>query len=86
MPFITSAERVGREEGLAEGLEKGRQEAREDLLAGIEAVLDVKFAEPGLALMPEIRNIQDLAVLRKILRAAKQADGPEAVRRVWTPA
>jgi flagellar biosynthesis/type III secretory pathway protein FliH len=42
MTFITTAERVDMEKGLAEGLEKGREEGREEgLLAGIEALLEV---------------------------------------------
>ena len=94
MPFITGAELYGRKEGLAEGLaqgleqglEQGRQEAREDLLAGIEAVLDVKFAASGLALLPEIRHINDLELLRKTLQAAKQADHPDVLRRLWAKA
>ena len=94
MPFITGADIVGRQEalaeglaqGLAQGLEQGRQQAREDLLAGIEAVLDVKFAGSGLALLPEIRQIEDLELLRKTLQAAKQADNPEGLRRLWANA
>ena len=83
MPFITGAERVGREEGLAAGLEQGRQEARDALLFGIEGMLEVKFAAPGLKLLPEIRQIDDLDLLRMILQAVKQADSPEALRRIW---
>ncbi len=83
MSFITGAQRVEREEGLAEGLAQGRKEAREDLLAGIATVLELKFAASGLALLPEIRQLDDLDLLRKILQAAKQADRPEALRRLW---
>jgi len=95
MPFITTAERVGMERGLAEGLarglekglekgrEEGREEGREDLLAGIEVALELRFAAGGLALMPEVRQIQDAGVLRQILANIKHADTPEAVRQVW---
>jgi hypothetical protein len=86
MPFVTGAERVGREEGRAEGLAEGRQEAREAVLESIEAVLDVKVGAPGLALLPEIRQIDDLQLLRQILQAAKRAETPEAIRRLWTKA
>lgn len=82
MPFVTGAELVGHEKGLAEGL----AQAREDLLAGIEATLELKLGTAGLALLPEIRQLQDLDLLRKILKAAKQADSPEALRQVWTKA
>ena len=94
MPFMTGAELYGHEKGLAEGLaqgraegraegqSEGRQEARKDLLAGIEALLDVKFGAQGLALLPEIRQIEDLDVLRKIQQSVRHADTPEAVRQL----
>jgi hypothetical protein len=68
MPFITTPERIG--------LEKG-------LLEGIEVVLEVKLGEEGLKLLPEIREIQDHEVLRKVLRAIKTASNPDDVRQVW---
>jgi predicted transposase YdaD len=88
MPYITAAERVGREEGLAEGLAKGRQEglaigARGSLLAGIEVALELRFAVSGLALLPEIREIEDVDLLRKILSTIKQASSPETLRQLW---
>ena len=85
MTFITTAERVGIEKGLAEGLEKGREEGREEgLLAGIELGLKLRFAADGLALMPEIRQIQDADLLQQVLASIEQADTPDAVRQVWT--
>lgn len=94
MPFLTGADIVGREEGLAEGLAKGlaqgraegRAEARETILEGIEAVLDAKVGPPGLALLPEIRQIDDLQLLREVLQAAKRAESPEVIRRLWAKA
>ncbi|MGH7136654.1 MAG: hypothetical protein ACREHD_13005, partial [Pirellulales bacterium] len=87
MPFVTGAQRVEREEGLAEGVAKGREEglakARESLLVGIEGMLDVRFAAAGLALLPEIRQIEDLELLGKILQAARHVDTPEALRQLW---
>jgi hypothetical protein len=86
MPFVTGAERVGREEGRAEGLAQGRAEARETILESIEVVLDVMVGPPGLALLPEIRQIDDLQLLREILQAAKRAETPVALRRLWSKA
>ena len=76
MTFITTAERVGMEKGL----EKGREEG---LLAGIELALELRFAAAGLALMPEVRQVQDADLLGRVLASIKQADTPEAVRQVW---
>ena len=90
MPFVTGAELVGHEKGLAEGLAKGREEgraeARETILDSIEVVLDVKVGPPGLALLSEIRQIDNLQLLREILQAAKRAETPEALRRLWAKA
>ncbi len=62
------------------GREKGREEA---LLAGIEALLEVGFAAAGLALMSEVRQIQDADLLEQVLASIEHADTPEAVRQVW---
>ena len=85
MPLISTAERIGMEKGLAEGLEKGREQGREEgLLAGIKVALELKFAAPGVALMPEIRQIDGVELLQKVLDAVKDAETPEALRRVWS--
>jgi hypothetical protein len=69
MPFITIAERVGMEKGLLEG---------------IEVSLRLKFGDDGQDLMPELRQIQDHEILRKILHRIETAETPDALRRVWT--
>jgi len=84
MPFITTPERIGREEGLTEGLAKGLTEGRaEGRTEGIEVALELKFGEAGLRLMPEIRAIADEAKLESVLRAIRTAASPEDLRRVW---
>jgi hypothetical protein len=77
MPFMSTPERIGREEGREEGLTKGR-------LEGLEVALELKFGEAGLALMPEIRNIADEKKLEAILRAVRSAASPDDLRRMWT--
>ncbi len=81
MPFMTTPERIGREEGLTEGLAKGRTEG---LTKGIEVALELKFGEAGLRLMPEILAIEDQAKLEAVLHALRTTAGPEELRRVWT--
>ena len=80
MPFMTTPERIGREQGLAEGLSKGRIEGRAE---GIELALQLKFGDAGLRLMPEIRAITDAAKLKEILLAIPAAATPEDLRGVW---
>jgi hypothetical protein len=67
MPFVTIAERVGREKGLLEG---------------IEACLRMKFGPEGLELMPELREIHDHKLLGRILNAIETAASPDDLRRV----
>jgi hypothetical protein len=70
MPFITTPERIGLKRGL---------------LKGIEAVMEVKFGEEGLKLMPEIRGLENHEVLDAVLQAARKAATLDEVRRVWAP-
>ncbi len=73
MPFITITERMAKEEGLLEGI-----------LQGIETCLRMKFGAEGLDLMPDLREIQDHKLLRKLLNAIETAASPDDLRRVWT--
>jgi hypothetical protein len=73
MPFITTPERIGMEEGLKKGL-----------LKGIEVSLEMKFGAAGLQLLPEIRQLQDAGMLEAVLEAIKTASTPEEVRRAWS--
>jgi hypothetical protein len=77
MPYITSVERIGREQGLEEGLKKGREEGRregqaeglrEGLLLAMEMRLQHQFGAEGLQLMPQIRQVQDPERLRALFQ------------------
>jgi hypothetical protein len=70
MPFMTIAERIGREQ---------------DLLMGIEVSLQVKFGEEGLRLLPELRALQDHELLEEVLKAIRTATSPDELRRIWAP-
>jgi predicted transposase YdaD len=52
--------------GIRLGEERGR---RENFLANIATILEVKFGSEGLELMPEIAQISDLERLKEILRS-----------------
>ncbi len=67
MPFIDIAER--------DNLGKG-------LLEGIEACLKIKFGDEGLELMPELREIRDHELLRKVLTRIEKAASPKDLLRV----
>ena len=67
-----------------EGLRLGRQEGvREDLISGIEFGLELKFGDEGLRLLPEIRRIEAINVLRAIQEALKVAGTPATLRRIY---
>ena len=70
MPYITSAERIGREEGLKEGM----------LLGAIELGLELKFGPEGLELLPEIAKIGDLEVLSAIKEGIKKGNNLAQLR------
>jgi hypothetical protein len=65
MPFVTFADRYERE--LA-------------FLQGLEALLEAKFGEPGLALMDDLRKVEDDKRLEAILQAARKATSPDDIR------
>jgi hypothetical protein len=84
MPYITSVERIGREDGRQEGLQVGREEGmREGLLAGIELALRIKFGSAGHEIVSEIRQITDLATIRAIYDQIETASTIDDVRRVY---
>ena len=67
MPYMTSFERRAR---------------TEELLAGIELGLELKFGTEGLRLMQEIKQITDVEVLRTVRQAIKTVASPDELRKV----
>jgi hypothetical protein len=57
---------------------------QKDLLQAIEICLKLKFGAEGLELMPELREVRDIELLRKILKRMESVDSPAALRRIWT--
>jgi hypothetical protein len=53
-------------------------------LEAIEICLEARFGTEGLKLMPEVREIRDHVLLKKVLTRIKTAASPDDVRRVWT--
>jgi len=74
MPYITSIERSGREQGRQEGL----QEA-------IGASIVKKFGAAGKRLLPRIRAIRDLQQLRALLDASLSAETLQEIRDRLSP-
>jgi hypothetical protein len=74
MPYVTSVERIG----IQKGLKQGQLESIEDLLRD-------KFGEAGLALLPEIKALDDAEKYRAIVRAIGGANHPDDLRKIWAP-
>ena len=71
------------EQGRVRGREEGRAEGeRRRLLTGIEVTLKLRFGADGLALMPRIRAIEDVARLRSIQTALGTPLDIEDLRRL----
>jgi hypothetical protein len=86
--YISTAERMGHHKGLQEGREQGLQEGREQglrqgLLDGLALALELKFGRAGLDLVPELRQIEDPAVLQAVGERLKTADTLDEVRRTY---
>jgi flagellar biosynthesis/type III secretory pathway protein FliH len=85
MPYVTTIERLGREEGLKQGREEGlkqglqlgRQEAlREDILEIVKA----RFGEVPYELRETIQRLESEAELKKLLRQAAVVPSIGALR------
>ncbi len=79
MPYITSVQRIGRQEGIEEGIAEG-------LLEGIELGLELKFGSSGLTLLAEISQIEGVEQLRAIKTGLKTVNTLEELRQIYQPA
>ena len=89
MPYVTAIERMALEKGRLEGIQEGRQEGHQEgrregevsgLHEGIELALELKFGADGLALMPLVREVERLDLLRTIRQTLRTAETLESVR------
>ena len=67
MPYVTSVERLARQEGLSQGIAEGIiQKGREVILD----VLEIKFQEVPTEVIEKINEIEDPALLKTLHRQA----------------
>jgi hypothetical protein len=82
MPYITSIERMGREEGLQQGRQEGLQQG---LVAArqkaVHDALEIRFGEVADSIRQRIESIQDEARLRALHKSAIQAGSIEEFTR-----
>ncbi|WP_045211369.1 hypothetical protein [Desulfonatronovibrio magnus] len=80
MQYVTSIERIAMEKGIKQGVQQGVQQGRqEEILEGIEDLMEVKFGESGLRLIPEISRIKSLERLREIKKIIKDSKAIDEV-------
>jgi hypothetical protein len=79
MPYVTSVERLAKEEGRQEGLQEG---LRKGLLEAITLLLETKFPDFDKRQLEDIRAVSDVRHLRKVARALKKAKTAAEVRRL----
>jgi hypothetical protein len=85
--YISTAERMGHQKGLQEGREQGLQQGlRQGLLDGLELALELRFGRAGLDLVPELRQIEDPAVLQAVGERLRTANTLDELRRVYLTA
>ena len=74
MPYVTSIERLGRQEGRQEGLQEGQQLAAREAVAEI---LRTRFAAVKPAILDALNRLDDLGMLRNLLHRAIIVERPE---------
>ena len=57
--------------------------AKQSIFMGMEVALDIKFGESGLSLLPEIKQIEELKLLEKIVQSIKETNSPEELRKIY---
>ena len=61
-------------------IQRGREEG---LLSGLAVALELRFGEPGLRLLPEIKQRADASTLQALMEAIKRVASPEELRQVY---
>jgi hypothetical protein len=79
MPYVTSFERLAREEGEAKGRAEG---LREGLLEAIELGLKLRFGAEGLQCFPALHQLVDITALRRIKQAIETAQAVDDIRQL----
>ncbi len=84
MPYVSSIERLAKEEGWQVGRQAGRQEGLEEgrrkgLVESIERAVEVRFPEVGTALNERLRAVSEFQKLEEIQRAIFRGSNVEDI-------
>lgn len=76
----------GKWEGKVEGKREGKAEGiHENVLESIEILLELKFGVTGLALLPEIQQIDNINTLQLIQKSMRIVTSIDEVRVLYQP-
>jgi len=80
--YITSIERLGREEGRQEGRQEGHQEGREEgrreaLRSAIGSFLEARFGPMEASLLEQLSSVRDLDSLARLVKSTALVDSVE---------
>ena len=86
VPYVSSVERLAKQEGLEEGRAEGRSAGRVDQLReNIATSLQVRFGRPGKKLAARLGKLRDLDQLRALFQAVLKADSLADLRELLPP-
>jgi flagellar biosynthesis/type III secretory pathway protein FliH len=70
MPLLSRIELEAKQEGIAEGRQQGLQESRQTLRETVIEVLEMRFVEVAPEVSEVLNGIEDVSVLRRLLKQA----------------
>ncbi|MDU9050030.1 MAG: hypothetical protein Q3M30_14370 [Candidatus Electrothrix sp. Rat3] len=78
MPYVTSTERIAREEGMMQGITQGISRGQlENAREAVLDILEVRFGQLAAAMQEKINSCADLRKLKKVLRQAVLIKSPD---------
>jgi predicted transposase YdaD len=78
--ILKEGEKIGIDLGINLGIDLG---IKQEIISSIEFGLELKFGSAGLALLDQIRTIDNVEILQQIKNALRTANTLEEIRQVY---
>lgn len=78
--ILKEGEKIGIDLGIQQGIDLGIQQ---EIISSIELGLELKFGSEGLAILPEIRKITDIEILKQIRQALLTVNNLQELRQIY---
>ncbi len=85
MPLLSRIELEAKQEGIAEGRQQGLQQSRQTLRETVIEVLEMRFVEVAPEVSEVLNGIEDVSVLRRLLKQAIAIPSIEDFQQVLQP-